>query len=241
MHGLLLHGWGIENTVWQKAQNSFSAFESLSSPCLYEIARKTEIINFESIASSLLSSIDKETVILAWSIGGLMAIPLQRLTGKVKAIIFIASTPCFVNKTYWLNVLDKKNILGLQTSLESNTKKTLNYFSGLIAHGDTKEKETNKIIRQHQTNETNREILSLWLDEMIITDHRRNFSEISCPVLMVLGEKDSLIHSKIEKELISLNNNIDTRIIKDCGHAPFISKHEETAKIIKEFINAKLS
>ena len=241
MHALLLHGWGIENSIWKEAQSLFSVFESLSSPNLYQLARDTEDSSFASIASKLLNSIDKETVIVAWSIGGLMAIPLQKLSNKVKAIIFIASTPCFVNKAAWSNVLDEKNICELKTSLGNSAEKTLEYFSGLIAHGDVKAKQTNKIIRQHLTDETNKKILSSWLDQMIATDYRKDFCEITCPILALLAENDSLINLNLEKELISLNNNIDTKIINDSCHAPFISKHEETTKIIKEFINAKFS
>lgn len=239
MNALLLHGWGTENTVWEEAQNSFSVFDSFLSPCLYDIVKKHKNSDLDSIASDLSGSIGPDTVVLAWSLGGLIATSLQNLSDKVKAIVFIASSPCFVNKEGWQNVIDISNIKDLQVRLECNTTKALQYFSGLVVHGDVKPKETNKILRQHLTNEENKGILIAWLHQMKSIDFRKNFAEINCPVLVISGENDSLFKAGIENDLKQLNQNIESRVIKDCGHAPFLGKQSETSMIINEFINAK--
>ncbi|MGB1799501.1 MAG: alpha/beta fold hydrolase [Gammaproteobacteria bacterium] len=240
MQAFLLHGWGIKQSIWNEANLSLPSVDRVLSPCLYEIASKAEDSLFDSIAQNLNDTIEQDTIIIAWSIGGLIAIPLQKLTKKIKAIVFVASSPCFVNKENWLNVIDEKNISALQASLKENTDKTLEYFSGLIAHGDTKLKQTNKTIRKHIAAEENNTMLSSWLDQMLTTDLRESFSEINCPVLAVFAENDSLIKTDIEKDLKLLNQNIETRIIKDCGHAPFLNNQQEFSKLINEFIDAKL-
>ena len=238
---LLLHGWGVRRSIWDEAGWSLGTSYKVLSPCLYETAREAQDIRFDSIADKLKDVIEPDTIVIAWSIGGLIAVSLQKLTNKVKAIIFIASTPCFVNKENWLNVIDEKNIYGLQSSLKEDTNKTLEYFSGLIAHGDASAKETNKIIRKHLAIEEDKKILSTWLDQMITTDIRKSFSEITCPMLAILGENDSLINANIAQDIKLLSQDIETQIIKDCGHAPFLSKHQQTSTLINEFINAKLS
>ena len=240
MNMLFLHGWGLKHSIWNEVDLSLANIDKKMSPCLYDVARKSETSSLESIALQLSETIEPDTIIVAWSIGGLIAIPLQKFTNNIKAIVFVTSSPCFVNQKAWQNVIDKSNIESLQQSLQNDTEKTLEYFSGLIAHGDIKPKETNKTIRQHLANICDKEVLSSWLAQMITTDFRNKFSEISCPALVVLAENDSLINSSIEKELKLLNNNIETKTIKDCGHAPFLSKQKETATIIKGFINAKL-
>lgn len=240
MQALLLHGWGIKQSIWDEANLSLPAVDKVSSPCLYEIANKEQSALFNSIAQALNDVIEQDTIIIAWSIGGLISISLQKLTKKIKGIVFIASSPCFVNKENWSNVIDKKNISALQASLKENTDKTLEYFSDLIAHGDTRLKQTNKTIRKHMATEENKEMLSSWLDQMLTTDLREGFSEINCPVLAVFGENDSLIRVGIEQDLKLLNQNIETQIIKDCGHAPFLNNQQEFSKLINEFIDAKL-
>ena len=239
MQALLLHGWGIKQSIWDEANLSLPSVEKVSSPCLYEIANKEQSALFDSIAQILNEVIEQDTIIIAWSIGGLIAIALQKLTKKIKGVVFVASSPCFVNKENWPNVIDKKNISALQTSLKENTDKTLEYFSGLIAHGDTRLKQINKTIRKHLAAEENKATLSSWLDQMLTTDLREHFSEINCPVLAVFGENDSLIKASIEQDLKLLNQNIETQIIKDCGHAPFINNQQEFSKLINEFIDAK--
>ena len=236
---LFLHGWGLKHSIWNEVDLSLANIDKKMSPCLYDVARKSETSSLESIALQLSETIEPDTIIVAWSIGGLIAIPLQKFTNNIKAIVFVTSSPCFVNQKAWQNVIDKSNIESLQQSLQNDTEKTLEYFSGLIAHGDTRLKQTNKTIRKHMAAEENKTTLSSWLDQMLTTDLRENFSEINCPVLAVFGENDSLIKAGIEQDLKLLNQNIETQIIKDCGHAPYINNQQEFSKLINEFIDAK--
>lgn len=239
MDCILLHGWGVSNTIWQEFGNQLTVFNNVSTPCLYEAARQTEDNELGSIASALNKKIKSDSVIVAWSIGGLVATHIAKLTDKVKGIVFIASPPCFVNKEGWLNVMDKKNIERLKKSLLNDAEGTFKYFSGLIAHGDVSARQTNKNIRNNLANKNNKEALETWLVQMQQTDQRKEWAKINLPMQMILGEKDSLINSKIQHQIKSLSSNIEIDVIKDCGHAPFISKQEDTTKIINEFINAK--
>jgi pimeloyl-[acyl-carrier protein] methyl ester esterase len=166
---------------------------------------------------------------------------MATLTDKIKAIVFIASTPCFVNRAEWANVIDKENIEELKDNLLNNTENTLKYFSGLIANGDVSVKETNKIIYNNLANNNSKDVLAIWLVQMQQTDLRKEWAKINLPMKMILGERDSLINSKIERQIKTLNPSIEIEVIKNCGHAPFISKQEATIKIINAFINAKLN
>ena len=238
MECLLLHGWGTKQSVWNKLIVRLKGFESIDAPCLYQVARQTNDYEFKSIATELSDSISNDCVVISWSIGGLIAMPLQQLSKNIKAIILIASAPCFVNKGEWSNVIDEKGIRALKLKLNKNTTDALDYFSGLIAHGDKKPKDMMKQLREHMADERDNEILSSWLDQMITTDQRNCFSEIDCPVKMILAENDSLIHSAIETDLKLLNPNVDICVMEGCGHAPHVSMPEQTSVFIKEFIDA---
>ncbi len=241
MDCVLLHGWGATNKVWSNFAGSLESFNNVSAPCLYQSARKTKDNKFESIAKVLSEKIDSDAIIIAWSIGGLVATPLAKLTSKIKAVIFIASAPCFVNKNNWSNVIDQESIESLHVSLSKDTKETLNYFAGLIAHGDESVKTTNKVVRSSLADEKHKEVLYSWLVQMQETDQREMFAGLKLPAQFIIGEKDSLIKSKIEKQIKHLNPNIESVVINNCGHAPFLSKQDQTNKIISEFINAKFN
>ncbi|MBL1142220.1 MAG: alpha/beta fold hydrolase [Proteobacteria bacterium] len=241
MDCLLLHGWGSSNTVWQDFAESLSDFKNISAPCLYDLARSDSEGGYESLVADINKSIKSDTIIIAWSMGGLVATRLASLTKKIKAIVFIASTPCFINKKAWGNVIDKKGFANLKTRLANDTKSALEYFSGLIASGDESVKKTNKIIRNNLANEKNKAILSSWLELMQETDQRYLLQELNIPMQFILGKNDSLINPRLEDEIKALSSYIECNVIPDCGHAPFISKQEETSKIIKKFTNAKFS
>jgi pimeloyl-ACP methyl ester carboxylesterase len=236
---MLLHGWGTSNSIWQDFAKSSNSFSKISMPCLYETANKASDDKFESMAHVLSDNIKTDTIIVAWSISGLVATPLVRLTNKIKAIVYIASTPCFVNKKGWPNVIESNGIDDLKKRLLKNTPGGLEYFAGLIAHGDDSEKTTNKSIRNNLADEKYKEILLSWLTQMQNVDQLNEFAELSLPLRIILGENDSLINSKIDNQLKQLNSNACCAVVKSCGHAPFLSKQEETIKLVNEFINAK--
>ena len=237
MDCVLLHGWGTSNKIWQDFEEQLSAFNKITAPCMYEIAEDIKDKSLESIAGRIEEKIKTDSVIVAWSLGGLVATYLAGISNKIKAIIYIASPPCFINNNNWNNVIEEKAITDLQNSLDKNTERTLDYFAGLIAHGDISVKETKKFIRNNIAEKRHKETLSSMLKEMQLIDLRKEFSKINIPVQIILGENDSLINSKIKSEVKKINPNVQCSVINNCGHAPFISKQHETIKIIDEFIN----
>ncbi len=237
---VLLHGWGLSNTVWKDCEALLGKNMSVCAPSLYDVAQGSEDDSFKSMASFIKQSIKSEAVIVAWSIGGLVATHLALQSDQIKGIVFIASAPCFVNKKNWTNVIDQAGIIDLQNKLNKNCNRALKYFAGLVAQGDISPKETIKTIQRHLVEETHGSILSSWLQQMQEVDQRSLLSELNIPMLFVSGNNDSLIKSKINKELKEINPSITSEIVKDCGHTPFISKQKETMQLINKFINAKL-
>lgn len=236
---MLLHGWGVSNTVWHEFAGRLNSFDNVSTPCLYEVASNTKDNKFEAIALALSKTINSNCVVIAWSIGGLIAMRLAKLSDKIKTIVFIASTPCFVNKKGWLNTIDRKSINDLQNKLLNNPATALEYFAGLMAHGDVSSKITNRKLRHNLANEKHSAILSSWLIELQQTDQRNDFASLNIPTQFLLGENDALVSPRIEKQIKQLSPNTQCTVFRDCGHAPFISKPEETVKIISRFVSAE--
>lgn len=241
MQYLFLHGWGFRNTIWHDFTGMFANNPKVITPCLYELAAKSTDKLFSSMACELSDLLNEDTIVIAWSIGGLVATELEKINQHIKVIVFIASTPCFINKQNWQNVIEEKGILNLEKKLLKNTTSGLEYFSGLVAHGDISVKETIKIIKESLAEESHREMLLSWLAQMRETDQRKMFSKIKTPATMIYGEKDSLISSNIVNEIKQLNPKVSSAVIKDCGHAPFISNKTQTSDIINEFINATVN
>ena len=240
MDCILLHGWGVTHRVWQGFVAKFNGFDNVLMPCLYDISKKSKDKGFGSIADTLSRIIKKDSVVIAWSIGGLIALRLMPLTKKIKAVIFIASTPCFLNKEEWPNAIQKNKLDELTKRFSEDTKSALNNFSGLVAAGDPAPLETNKYIRKNLAKETEKEILSCRLREMGADDQRKKFMEIEIPSNMILGRNDVLIKHKIQNQMKALNPNTQISIVENCGHAPFISKPTATYDLMHHFLNEKV-
>ena len=240
MDCILLHGWGVTNKVWQGFATKLNGFDNILTPCLYDVSKNSKNQGFSSLARALSKIIKKDSVVVAWSIGGLIALRLIPLTTKIKAIIFIASSPCFINKEEWPNVIQKNKLDELKNRFSENTKVALNHFSGLVATGDEFSSKINKHIRQNLAKETQKEILSCWLREMETDDQRNQFIKMEIPSNIILGQNDTLIKSRIKNQIEALNINTHCVIIQNCGHAPFVSKPAETNNIVYQFLNERM-
>lgn len=234
---MLLHGWGVSNSILEGFSKNLSCSEAVSAPCLYTMAAQAEDYKLESIVAMLRENIKQNCVVIGWSLGGLLATRLAGSCNKVKAIVYVASPPCFINKAGWSGVLSPKAIDDLHCYLLGNPAAALDYFAGLVAHGDRNKKQSIKTIRKNMADITNIQLLSRWLIELIEQDQRKNFSALDMPIKYLLGKNDSLIGTDTIEQIKQLRPETECSVINDCGHAPFISKKEETIELINRFIN----
>lgn len=237
---VLLHGWGVNKSIWNGIVDRLRGFNHVEAVCLYAIAEDAKAGDVDALASYLKEKIKDNTVIIAWSFGGLVATRLASLCDNIKAIVYIASSPCFINKADWNNVLDKKSILDLQRDLLRDPEKTIEYFAGLIAHGDKNVKNLIATIRSSLADEIYSPTLSSWLNELLEQDQRKEFAALDMPIQYVFAEHDALISPDIIEQLKQAHPKIECVIINDSGHAPFIAKPQEIINLIDGFISAQL-
>ncbi len=237
---VLLHGWGVSNNVWKSFVLKLNDFENIYTPCIYDIYRHSNDQGFEAAAKALSKKIKKNSIVIAWSIGGLIALRLMALTAKVRAIIFIASSPCFINKEGWPNAINKNSLSELKKRFSNDATEGLKHFAGLVAYGDMSASVTNKTIRQYLAAKKQNQILSSWLSELEKFDQRDQFASLEIPTQIILGQNDILIKPNIQNQIRRLNPHTYSSIIKDCGHAPFISRPDETYNVINKFLNERI-
>jgi pimeloyl-[acyl-carrier protein] methyl ester esterase len=237
---VLLHGWGVTNNIWHDVFEGLSWSDNIIAPSLYEVVASINNSDLKAVATALNKKISSDCVLVGWSLGGLIATLIAEQTEKIKGLVYIASTPCFLNKKNWLNAIDEKDFNVLERRFSDNETKTLKYFAGLIANGDSASKSTANTVRQCLADKKNSATLSSWLEQMRETDQRKDFSRLNTPTLILLGEKDALINRRIENELRTLRSNLHVNVLKNCGHAPFISDPQQTVSIINTFVNAEV-
>lgn len=237
---IMLHGWGVDYRVWNDFSSRFGGFDSVLTPCLYELSITAADNSLLSVAKSLGKGIQKKCVVIAWSLGGAVALYLSGICDQIKAIIFIASVPCFINKTGWHNVIAEKDLMSLQNHFLAEPESTLARFSSLIAGGDDTPVNTVKYLRRCLPGKERFQLLSKWLNELTDLDLRKEFMSLPVPAQVLLGEHDVLINRNIRRQLTELNGNIRVSVIEHCGHSPFISEEHETGRKIEQYLDAAL-
>lgn len=235
-----LHGWGMTNHVWEDFSRKFNCFNKIFAPCLYDTSFRSKDVSFDSTAKTLSDAITKDSVLVAWSVGGLIALKVATFSSKIRAIVFIASSPCFTNQDNWPNVISQDDLEGLKEKLSSNYTGALKYFTGLIAYGDIHPSSTAKYIRQYMAREKNKQILNSWLMEIETIDFRKELASINIPCHFIYGQNDVLVKIKINKQIQKLNSDFCISIINNCGHAAFISQPEDTYNRISKFLNERI-
>ena len=72
---------------------------------------------------------------------------------------------------------------------------------------------------------------------LISFDVTKKLDEIQVPVLVITGEKDTIVPPEIQFELKSRIPNAYHEVIQDAGHAVIIDKPDEFNRIMQKFLS----
>jgi pimeloyl-[acyl-carrier protein] methyl ester esterase len=68
------------------------------------------------------------------------------------------------------------------------------------------------------------------------TDLRPGMQAIDCPMLVIMGERDTLVPVNAGRETLDLCRDARLEVIDGAGHAPFLAAPETVADRINRFL-----
>jgi pimeloyl-[acyl-carrier protein] methyl ester esterase len=236
-----IHGWGFDSQIFSGLAAELSAERNtllIDMPGYGNNRPDTLPKDIEGIADHLISVIPQNSVLAGWSLGGMLSIKIaHKFRDRIKAIILLASTPCFVKKQDWLHGIEQPLIQNMKEHLSSNVEEVLQEFAGLTARGDRSTKQTLRELRLIlKSNQVDAGALLTGLDILRHTDLRKEFSGIKCNMMMLLGKRDQLIASGTGNASTAIYPLLQLYEIEAAGHAPFISNKKESAEIISKYL-----
>jgi len=174
--------------------------------------------------------------------GGLVAIELAKsFPQKISQLILVASNPKFVQSQDWPFAVEEKVFINFANDLKQNIKKTIRRFIAIQAMGSNTAKiDLKKIVGLiEQQKPAEYDTLNKGLDILLSSDLRDDLLSLSLPILMICGDKDSLVNIEglqyiTEQQTKHNQNNISLEIVSGAGHAPFISHSDIFESLIKE-------
>lgn len=243
---LLLHGWGLHGGIWEPLLALLEPHFRVSCVDLPGHGRsgwQGERTLDESV-EAVLSVAPPAAAWLGWSLGGLVAARAAMLAPeRVNALIEIASSPCFVCRPGWQSAMLPALLDTFAAELAEDYMRTLNRFLALQVRGSENSAATLKRLRTLMLveGEPNADALRAGLELLRTTDLRERLGAVECPVLLLAGERDTLVPLIAMQAARDLFSAATLRVIDGAGHAPFISHPEEVVRLIAEFLREDIA
>lgn len=240
---VLLHGWGVNGAVFEPLKQALSQYRAhyVDLPGFGDSPMIEGDIN--DWATALSQQLPNNAIWLGWSLGGLVATQIAlRFPDKIKALITVASSPCFMAQTTeisqpWPGIASE--VLGqFSTQLHQNLPKTVERFLAIQAMGsETAKADILKIKSLVLAKPLPCEAsLQQGLDMLAEVDLRDQLPNITRPWLRVWGKLDGLVPRRAIN-MLTKNANMEDIILAKASHAPFISHTSLFIEHINNWLN----
>jgi pimeloyl-[acyl-carrier protein] methyl ester esterase len=246
---VFLHGWGMNQGIWTAfidyCRTQLPLHISLKALDLPGHGQCSDLVigpyTIDHVARAVSSQIPPNTIIVGWSMGGLVAQHLANMNHKhLIGHIQIASTPKFIHTQTWPGI-HAEVFSTFSKQLEKNHMGLLKRFLAIQCVGVEKPKEQIKGMFEaiskfpFSSAKSLNESLCLLME----TDLRHASIESlhsPLPCFRLYGELDTLIPYKAIVDIQTLFPTDDFEVIPKASHAPFFSHPRHTFEAIKTFI-----
>ncbi|MBX9675752.1 MAG: pimeloyl-ACP methyl ester esterase BioH [Methylotenera sp.] len=238
---VLLHGWGMHSGVWQPLIKKLSAQYMLYLVDLPGMgnSRPIEPYHLHALADEVAQVIPGVSDVLGWSLGGLVA---QRIAlnqpDRIRRLVLVGSTPCFVNKAGWDAGINPANFESFAQAVNSDYKATILQFLTLQcmkaddARSTLKQLRASFETRPTPTQTTLQRALQILLD----ADLRDEVANIRKPTLLIHGDRDTLAPVQAAHWMMQQLPQGFLRVMSGSAHAPFLSHSAQFIAALNQFL-----
>lgn len=228
---VLLHGWGVNQGVWQQVANRLSPHVNvitLDLPGFGLNQQYPKPYSLSAVTAQLATAIPNGSYVCGWSLGGLLGIALARhYPQQVKQLALVAASPCFMAAADWPGMAESL-MQQFAQSLADNLALTIERFLAIQAMGSESARQDIKALKQAvmaypmAQSEAIAGALAL-----LKLDLRPEFAALTQPVQGLYGRLDTLVPAALVPQLQQLQPGGQFEIAAKASHAPFISHPEQ--------------
>ncbi len=216
-HLVFLPGFGFKSDIWQAIAEEFKAF----SIHLIDFPRVDHKTSWLEATHGLLEKIPLQSILIAWSFGGLFAIDLcAQYPNRFEGLILVSSLPYFLASDGWdaISIPFANRFL---SKFKRDPHQSLNDFYQLIKCQKYGSKDMHSVS------------LNQYLQWLLNIDLRARFKEIEMPILGIYGGQEELFSLKVTEQMIKLNDRFQLVALSNCGHVPFLHQKTQFINILK--------
>jgi len=238
---VLIHGWAMHTGIWRKFAERLAGHYQVT--CLdlpgHGLSETVEPYTLDNIVKVLIEQMPVQPCcVLGWSLGASVALAIaEKYPERVNSLILLAGNPLFVQKKDWAGVRSKM-LTEFSNNLQLNCQHTLIRFLALqvnnLPDGKAILKELKKTVQECDAPAES--VLKSALELLKHADLRKVLVALRCPVVVIQGDKDSLIPLQVSQNMKAIKPEINVNIIEGAGHVPFLSNQSKVIEIINQNI-----
>ncbi len=238
----LVHGWAMHSGIWRGFAQQLAQHYQVTCIDLPAHGRSAKVTPFtlENVSDALVSSLpENDSCWLGWSLGASVVLDIaHRYPERVNSLILLTGNPLFVSAADWSGV--KPSVLdNFAASLTADCQTTLMRFLALQVNGlpDSKNllKELKAAIMECEP--PDHDSLQGGLDILKHTDLRAVLAQLTIPVSVILGDKDTLVPVVVGQQMQQLLAQLELTILNGAGHVPFLSHTQQLLTLICRFMD----
>ncbi|HKJ77485.1 MAG TPA: pimeloyl-ACP methyl ester esterase BioH, partial [Gammaproteobacteria bacterium] len=228
---VLVHGWGLHGGVWD------TVAARLAERCRLHIVDLPGFgasplpegpYTLEALAAAVAEAVPAGADWLGWSLGGMVALAAVGDGADLRRLVTVGTSPRFVAGPDWPHAVDPAVLDGFAAELEDDFEGTLQRFLALQTRGAEDGRATLRRLREALTarGAPRAEALAGGLAILREADLRPALPALGRPVLLVQGERDTLVPTAAAEAAADLLPDARLQILAGAGHAPFLSHPE---------------
>jgi len=243
---VMLHGWSMSSAVFSEAIEHFSSQFRVLAPDLRGHGQSAAGPGYalDDFVADLTAWLEQLGIgrlnLLGWSLGGQVALGLaEKLGGQVERLILNATTPRFAAGGDWVAGLPVGQVRAMGRNLKRDYRRTMEEFFHLQFAGEELARERLRAIVSFAVRESNLpepEVALACLQTLENEDQRAVLPKIASPALVLQGDEDRITVPAAAEYLVSRLPYAQLSQLSGVGHAPFLSRPEETFRQWQDFL-----
>ncbi len=238
---VLIHGWAMHSGIWRTFARQLAQHYQVT--CLdipgHGFSDTIEPYTLESIADVLMEAVPESSFcLLGWSLGASIAFTMaKKYPHRIDSLICLAGNPKFIQADDW-HGMQVELLDDFAQNLQLSCQPTLLRFLALqvygLAHGKSLLKDLKQAIYECPSPEE--PVLKQGLDILKQADLRDELRALNCPLMIIQGDKDSLIPVQVGEDMQKLYANSERIMVSGAGHVPFLSHQALVVNTISGFV-----
>lgn len=234
---LLLTGWGATCTVWEPIIPALSEcfqINSVTPPWVKKNQLDASLKDLNQYIDKLASSVERPVNIVAWSLGGLLAVRLaSRYPDIVCSIHFVSSVPKFVSEDNQHAGIGYDWFIGFIQEFKQKPLSALKKFLVLQAKNDVFAKSTLSFLKKTcRFDKYDLDECRYGLDLLHQMDLMEELVNLQCETVFMHGDRDAVVDIEVAR-YAAIQSGSDFHAINGAGHIPHVSHPQQVIDIVK--------